>query len=47
MEYASAIVNEIGHVVKWCSDLDGEEIDEILTQYPEYTVVCIEVGGCY
>lgn len=43
MEYRSAIVDELGEVVKWCENLSEKDIEEILTDFPEYQIVCIEV----
>ena len=36
MEFVSAIVDECGCVVAYCSDLSEGEIMEILESYPEY-----------
>jgi hypothetical protein len=42
LEFKSAIVDECGCVVYWCENLTDNEIDEILTKYPEYRIACIE-----
>lgn len=39
--YRSAIVNELGEVVAWVSDLTQAEQDEILEDHPEYGITCI------
>jgi hypothetical protein len=41
MEYARAIVNELGEVVAWCKDLTQEEIDKVLSSSTEYKITCI------
>lgn len=41
MEYARAIVNELGEVVAWCRDLTQEEIQKVLEESPEYRITCI------
>lgn len=43
MIYARAIVDELGYVVEWVSDLTGAEINEILTEHPEYTIKAIQI----
>lgn len=35
MEYRSAIVDELGYLVAYCSEIDEDE-------HPEYTIRCIE-----
>lgn len=43
MEYRSAIVDEIGHVMFWCDELQGEEqIECILNGHPEWKREYIE-----
>lgn len=43
MEYRSAIVDELGHVMFWCNELQGEEqIECILNAHPEWRRECIE-----
>lgn len=42
-QYRRAIVNELGEVVEWVSDLTGCEINEILEEHPEYSIRCVGV----
>lgn len=42
MEYRSAIVDECGALVGWISELDGDEIEKILDDHPEYEIRCLE-----
>ena len=43
MEYRSAIVDEIGYVMFWCDELQGEEqIECILNGHPEWKIEYIE-----
>lgn len=44
MILSSIIVDELGHIVANCSDLYGDEIDEILESHPEYSIRCIQIG---
>ncbi len=41
--YKKAIVDELGNVMFWCSDLCNDEIDKILNEYPDCRVTCVEV----
>lgn len=42
--YRSAIVNELGHVMFWCDELQGDEqIECILNGHPEWSVKCVEI----
>lgn len=43
MEYRSAIVDEMGDVVCWCSDMSRDEQMDILDAHPEYSIRCIEI----
>ena len=44
MEYRSAIVNELGQVMFWCDELQGEEqIECILNGHSEWRRECIEI----
>lgn len=43
MLYRRAIVDELGCIMYWCSDLTDEEIDEILIYHPEWSIKCIAV----
>lgn len=40
-----AIVDELGYVMYWCSELSDKEIMRILAEYPEMTIKCIEMEG--
>ena len=41
--YRSAIVDELGYVMFWCDELQGEEqIECILESHPEWSRKCIE-----
>lgn len=42
MEYRSAIVDELGYLVAYCSELDADEQERILEEHPEYEIRCIE-----
>lgn len=43
MEYRSAIVDELGFVMFWCDELQGnEQIESILNAHPEWSRKCIE-----
>ena len=42
--YRSAIVNELGHVMFWCDELQGDEqIECILNGHPEWSIKCVEI----
>lgn len=42
--YRSAIVNELGHIMFWCDELQGDEqIECILNSHPEWSVKCVEM----
>ena len=42
--YRSAIVNELGHIMFWCDELQGDEqIECILNSHPEWSVKCMEI----
>lgn len=42
--YRSAIVNELGYVMFWCNELQGDEqIKCILNGHPEWSVKCVEM----
>lgn len=43
MEFKSAIVDECGDVVYWCEELSEDEIEIILTDYPEFRIRCVEI----
>lgn len=41
--YRTAIVDELGHVMFWCDELQSEEQSEcILESHPEWSRKCIE-----
>lgn len=43
--YRTAIVDELGWVMYWCDELQGDEqIEAILEGHPEWSVKAIEVG---
>ena len=43
MEFRSAIVDELGCVMFWCDELQGEEqIECILDSHPEWSIQYIE-----
>ena len=41
--YRSAIVDELGEVMYWCSDLTKEEVYQILRDHPEWDCNLIEI----
>ena len=42
--YRSAIVNELGHVMFWCDELQGyKQIECILNSHAEWSRKCIEM----
>lgn len=43
MEFRTAIVDELGWVMFWCSDLTEEEKLNILYDHPEWSIKCIEL----
>lgn len=43
MEYRTAIMDECGCVVGWCIDMSDDEIDNVLSKHPEYSIGCVEV----
>lgn len=38
LEFKTAICNELGEFVCWCSDISIEERERILDEHPEYTM---------
>ena len=43
MEYRIAIVDELGCVMYWCDELQGEkQIECILNAHPDWRTMCIE-----
>lgn len=45
VEYRIAIVDECGDIVRWCSNLSVAEIDDILSNHPEWHKECVLIGG--
>lgn len=42
--YRSAIVNELGYVMFWCNELQGDEqIECILNNHPKWSIKCVEI----
>lgn len=41
--YKRAIVDELGYVMYWYSELSDKEIMRILAEYPEATIKCVEM----
>ena len=42
--YRSAIIDELGHFICWCSEYTETEIDEMLDEHPEWECRLIQVG---
>lgn len=38
MFFGRAIVDELGNVIYWCSELSEEEIKRILSEHEEYSI---------
>lgn len=38
LEFRSAIVDELGEVMHWCSDLSKAEIDRIMDEHEEWRI---------
>ena len=45
--YSKVIVDELGHIQEYASDLTGAEINEILTAHPEWKMTTVMVANCY
>lgn len=41
MEYRSAIVDELGALVAYCSELTEDEKTRIMDEHPEYNFECV------
>lgn len=41
--YASVIVNELGEIEEYVSDLTGAEVNEILDEHPEWKIKCLPI----
>lgn len=39
--YRSVIVNELGEIIAYCSELKEVKIEKILGEHPEYRRICI------
>lgn len=44
MEFRRALVDELGCITFWCSDLTNEEIDQFLDDHPEWSIECIQIN---
>ena len=42
MVYRSAIVDECGEVMYWCSELEDYEVEQILEQHTDWHKTCVE-----
>ena len=40
LEFRSAIVDECGEIVCWCSELTDDEVSTILVEHPEWKKKC-------
>ena len=45
--YSKVIIDELGHLVEYVSDLTGAEVEEILANHPEWKISTIMVANCY
>ena len=43
MYFERAIVDELGSVIYWCSELEEEQIDIILENHPEWNLRTVEI----
>lgn len=41
--YSRVIVNELGEIEEYVSDLTGAEVEEILGEHPEWKIKCIPI----
>lgn len=41
--YGRVIVNELGEIEEYVSDLTGAEVEEILADHPDWKIKCIPV----
>ena len=41
--YSRVIVNELGEIEEYVSDLTGAEVEEILSEHPKWKIKCIPV----
>lgn len=42
--YNSVIVDELGEIIAYCSELKETKIEEILREYPECRRICIAIA---
>lgn len=43
MIFKTAIVDELGHIMFWCDELqDEKEMEGILNEFPEWSLKCME-----
>lgn len=45
--YSRVIVDELGHLQEYVSDLTGAEVNDILANHPEWKITTIMVSNCY
>ena len=45
--YSKVIVDELGHLVEYVSDLTGAEVEEILANHPEWKISNVMIANCY
>lgn len=45
--YARVIVDELGHLMEYASDLTGEEINKMLEEHPEWRLTTQAIGMSY
>lgn len=45
--YSRVIVDELGHLQDYVSDLTGDEINTILAEHPEWKITTVMVANCY
>jgi hypothetical protein len=45
--YAQVIVDELGHLKEYVSDLTGAEVNEILENHPEWKITTTMIANCY
>ena len=45
--YSKVIVDELGHLQEYVSDLTGAEVEQILADHPEWKMTILMVANCY
>jgi hypothetical protein len=45
--YSRVIVDELGHLQDYVSDLTGDEVNTILAEHPEWKITTVMVANCY